>query len=210
MRVVLVDDHKLVREALCTVLEREPDIVVSGQAWDGESALELCRELRPDLVLMDIGLPDISGIDVTRRLLTEIPAIRVLAVSTFIDRRFVESMLEAGASGYIHKAAGRDELLKGIRAVASGTRYVSKNVAAMLVRNPAGHDAGGASTRLGKRETEVLMLIADGRKSAQIAEKLHIAAGTVEVHRYNIMRKLDLHNVAELTKYAIREGLIST
>lgn len=209
IRILLADDHKMMREALCSVLEKEPDLAVAGEAGDGESALALCRQLQPDVVLMDIDLPDISGIEVTRRIMAESPAVRVLAVSTYIDRRFISGMLEAGAIGYIHKAAGRDEVLQGIRAVAAGTSYLSQNVAAMLIRSPEHAEVESGSVRLGKRETEVLLLIAEGKTSVQIAAQLHIAAGTAEVHRYNIMRKLNLHSVAELTKYAIRERLVS-
>lgn len=209
IRILIVDDHMLVREALCSVLEKEPDITVVGQAGDGTSALKLCRELQPDVVLMDIALPDISGVDVTRRLLKENVSARVLGVSTYIERSYVESMLEAGAAGYVSKAAGGEELLQGIRVVAAGTSYLSQNVAAMLVRNNKRKEVNGENTNLGKREVQVLLLIAEGMTSTRIATQMHIATSTVEVHRRNIMRKLDLHSVAELTKYAIREGLIS-
>ncbi len=209
IRILLTDDHKMMREALCAVLDKETDMSVAGEAGDGKEALQLCRELLPDVVLMDIDLPDMSGIEVTRRIIAEFPAVRVLAVSTYIDRRFIAGMLDAGATGYIHKAAGRDEVLQGIRAVAAGTTYLSQNVAAMLAHSPEQQEAESTLSSLGKRETEVLRLIAEGRTSAQIAAQLHIASGTAEVHRYNIMRKLNLHSVAELTKYAIREGLVT-
>ena len=209
IRILLTDDHKMMREALCAVLDKETDMSVAGEAGDGKEALQLCRELLPDVVLMDIDLPDMSGIEVTRRIIAEFPAVRVLAVSTYIDRRFIAGMLDAGATGYIHKAAGRDEVLQGIRAVAAGTTYLSQNVAAMLAHSPEQQEAESTLSSLGKRETEVLRLIAEGRTSAQIAAQLHIASGTAEVPRYNIMRKLNLHSVAELTKYAIREGLVT-
>ena len=209
IRILLVDDHEMVREALCSVLGKEPDITVAGQACDGESALALCRELRPDVVLMDISLPDGSGIDITRRLIEETPSARVLAVSSYIDRNFVMRMLEAGAIGYINKASGKDELLSGIRAAAAGTPYIPENIAAALAHNANTGNGNDANTRLGKRETEVLILIAEGKTSAQAAAQLGIATGTIDVHRRNIMRKLNLRNISELTKYAIRKGLIS-
>ncbi|MCX7176072.1 MAG: response regulator transcription factor [Proteobacteria bacterium] len=209
IRVLIVDDHVLVREALSSVLENEQDIEVVGQASDGESVLRLCRELHPQVVLMDIALPDVSGIDVTRKLVAENFPGRVLAVSTHIDRRFVTRMLEAGAAGYINKAASKQELLSGIRAVAAGSSYLSQNVAAMMLLNVGAKDKDGVNCRLGKRESQVLALIAEGKSSAQIAERLYIATGTVDVHRRNIMNKLKLHSVVELTRYAIREGLAS-
>ena len=209
IKILLTDDHELVREALCSVLEKETDFVVVGQAGTGEVALKLCRELQPDIVLMDIALPDMSGIEATRRLLAEHPSVRVLALSLYLDQSSVSRILEAGAIGYVNKAAGRDELLRGLRAAAMGTHYLSQNVASIMVQSSKSRDAEGVNTRLGKRESEVLLLIVDGKTSMQIAEQLHIATGTVEVHRRNIMRKLNLHNVAKLTMYAIRENLIS-
>ena len=209
IRVLLADDHALLRQSLLSMLGEEPDIAVVGEAGDGESALRQCHALRPDVVLMDVSLPDISGIDATRRLIAESASTRVLGVSSHMDQRFVTRMLEAGASGYVHKAAGRDELVRGIRAVAAGKSYLSQNIAAMIADSVATRHKRGENGQLGKRETEVLMHIAEGKTSAQIATQLNIAVGTVDVHRGNIMRKLDLHCVADLTKYAIREGLIA-
>ncbi|MDD5176208.1 MAG: response regulator transcription factor [Sterolibacterium sp.] len=204
IRLLLVDDHRIVREALCSVLERETDIAVVGQAGDGETALALVSELLPELVLMDIAMPGISGIEVTRRISAENPGVRVLALSTYFDKRIVTQMLEAGAAGFVNKAVGRDELLQGIRAVATGKPYLCQEIASMLVKPQS-----GAETQLGRREIEVLHLLVEGSTSAEIASRLHIATSTVEVHRRNIMRKLDLHSIAELTKYAIRQGLIT-
>lgn len=209
IRILIVDDHKLVREALCSVLEKEPDISVVGLTGEGESAIKLCAELQPDLVLMDIALTDLSGIAATHKIVTANPAIKVLAVSTYIERSTVESMLEAGAVGYINKGAGGEELLLGIRTVLQGTPYLSRNVAEMLAFDQQNQHARNVGNRLGRRETEVLKLVVEGLSSAQIAAKLFIALGTVEVHRRNIMHKLDIHNVADLTKYAIREGLVN-
>jgi two-component system NarL family response regulator len=208
IRLLLADDHKIVREALRSVLEKEADIEIAGEAGDGEATLTLARDLAPDVVVMDIAMPGINGIEATRRIIAANPAIRVLALSTYFDRNFVIQMLEAGATGYISKAAGRDELLRGIRSVAAGKPYLCQDIAAMLVKNPSGGDEGGGE-RLGRREVQVLQLIADGKTSAEIAARLYISTSTVEVHRRNIMRKLDLHSVAELTKYAIRHGLVS-
>ncbi len=212
IRIMLVDDHKILREALKGVLEREHDIALVGEASDGAEALELAKELRPDIVLMDIGLPGIGGIEATRTLRADQPEIKIIALSTFSDRRIVLQMLDAGASGYVVKSAGRDELLRAIRAVAHGRTYLCPDSSAVLVESVRGKQAAEQPPReqIGKREREVLQLLADGHTSPQIGERLHIATSTVDVHRRNIMRKLELHSIAELTKYAIRNGLTSS
>jgi len=208
IRLMLVDDHRLLREALHAILERAGDIELVAEAADGAAALELARELAPDVVVLDTGLVGMSGVEATRRMLAENPAVKVLGLSTFADRRMILQMLEAGARGYLDKSAGSEELLRGIRAVAQGEIYLYAEAAAAIVDSLRKQSLQGTQREtLGRREREVLQLLAGGKNSAQIAEVLRIATGTVEVHRRNIMRKLDLHNVAELTKYAIREGL---
>lgn len=210
IRLMLVDDHRMLREALRGILEKAGDIEVVAEADDGATAIELARTLVPDVVVMDIGLVGMSGIEATRRMLAENNGIKVLGLSTFADRRMVLQMLQAGARGYVVKSAGSEELLRGIRAVALGETYLYAEAAAAIVDSLRKQSPPGMhSETLGRREREVLQLLASGKTSAQIAEALHIATGTVEVHRRNIMRKLDLHNVAELTRYAIREGLTS-
>ena len=210
IRVMLVDDHRMLREALRAILEGAGDISLVAEADDGAAALALAREFAPEVVVMGIGLEGMSGLEATRRMLAENPRIKVLGLSIFSDPRMVLQMLEAGARGYVAKSAGSEELLRGIRAVAQGETYLYAEAAAALVDSLRRHSAQGKqSETLGRREREVLQLLAGGKTSVQIAEALHIATGTVEVHRRNIMRKLDLHNVAELTKYAIRVGLTS-
>lgn len=210
IRTLIVDDHRMVREALSEVLGKEPDIDIVGESGDGKAAMTQCHDLQPDVILMDVALPDISGIEVTRRILAETSnKARVLAMSTYMDLRYVFGMLKAGAIGYVSKAAGKDELLRGIRSAARRECYLSANVAALLAQGEREKVTKGLTGQLGKRETEVLSLIANGQTSAEIAVRLHIATGTVDVHRRNIMRKLQLHNAADLTKYAIREGLVS-
>jgi DNA-binding NarL/FixJ family response regulator len=210
IRLMLVDDHKMLREALRAPLERAGDIEVVAEADDGPAAIELARSLALDVIVMDIGLAGMSGIEATRRILAQNPKVKVLALSTFADRRMVMQMLQAGARGYLVKSSGSEELLRAVRAVARGETYLyaeaAEAVADSLRRNSM---KGPQSEVLGRREREVLQLLASGRSSSQIAEALGIATGTVEVHRRNIMRKLDLHNVADLTRYAIREGLAS-
>ncbi len=205
IRLLLVDDHALMRESLRAVLGREPDIKVLGEASEGETALALVRELAPDLVLTDISMPGLDGIELTQRILSASPRVKVLALSTHLGQNFVAQMLAAGAQGYVNKAAGRVELLRAIRAVAAGERYLCKEVVAMLRKSPAGT---GAQVKLGWREIEVLKKLALGETSSAIAESLYIAPGIVEIHQRNILRKLELHDIAGLTQYAIREGLI--
>lgn len=210
IRLMLVDGQKMLREALRIILGNTADIALIAEANDGAAALALAREHVPDVVVMEIGLAGMSGIESTRRLLAENPGIKVLGLSTFADRRMVLQMLEAGARGYVDKSAGSEELLRGIRAVAQGETYLYAEAAAALVDSLRNQSTQRRRAEpLGRREREVLQLLAGGKTSAQIAQALHIATGTVEVHRRNIMRKLDLHNVADLTRYAIREGLAS-
>jgi DNA-binding NarL/FixJ family response regulator len=210
IRLMLVDPQRMLREALRTILGNAGDIAVIAEAEDGAAALRLARELAPAVVVMEIGLAGMSGIETTRRMLAENSRIRVLGLSTFADQRAVLQMLEAGASGYVDKSAGSDELLRGIRALAQGGTYLYAVAAEAIVASLRKHSLQGRPTEaLGRREREVLQLLASGKTSTRIAATLGIATGTVEVHRRNIMRKLDLHNVAELTRYAIREGLTS-
>ena len=212
IRIMLVDDHKILREALKGILEREHDIELVGEANDGAEALMLASKLKPDIVLMDVGMPIMGGIEAAREMIAEQPEIKIIALSTYSDRRIVLQMLDAGSRGYIVKSAGRDELLRGIRAVAHGRTYLCPDASSVLVdsvrtKNPM---EPYSSERLGKREREVLQLLAEGHTSPEIGKSLHIATSTVEVHRRNIMRKLELHSIAELTKYAIRNGLTSS
>lgn len=207
--VLLADDHRLVREALRGVLAKEPDMRVVGETGDARTTLELARTLAPDVVVLDIGLPDLNGVEVAARLCAQEPAPKIVALSAYTDNRFVTEMLKAGAAGYVTKSAAGTELVRAIRAVASGQSYVCPEVAGALVAEVRGRSGHGERVRLGRREREVLRLVAEGVRSPAIAEQLHISVATVEAHRRNIMRKLDLRNVADLTKYAIREGLIS-
>lgn len=209
IRLMLVDDHKMLRDALRAVLEHEPEISLVAETDEAKDVLQLVRERLPDIVVMDIGLPRISGIEVTRQLLKEFPAIKVLALSSFSERRIILEMLDAGASGYVVKTAGQDELLRAIRALAMGRTYLCPDVSAVVINSVRGRKSSNKpqGEQLGRREQEVLKLLSEGRTSPEIGQILHIATSTVEVHRRNIMAKLELHSVAELTKYAIRQGL---
>lgn len=212
IRIMLVDDHKIFREALKGILEREHDISLVGEANDGSEALTLAQKLHPDVVLMDIGMPVMGGIEAARALIADQPESKIIALSTYSDRRIVLQMLDTGARGYVVKSAGRDELLRGIRAVSHGRTYLCPDASAVLVDSVRTKNTTEpfSRERLGKREREVLQLLADGHTSPEIGKRLHIATSTVEVHRRNIMRKLELHSIAELTKYAIRNGLTSS
>lgn len=206
IRIMLVEDHTVVREALRGMLEKEPDMQVVAEAGDGESALRLFWEVAPEVVVMDVSMPGLDGIETTRRLLAGSPAIKVLALSTYRDRGIIQQILDAGAAGYVVKSAAGAELRRGIRAVVEGRSYLSSE-AAEAVADGLRRSQQGPDPALSRRERQVLALIVGGKTSSEIADSLHIAQSTVEVHRRNIMRKLQVHGTANLVKYAIREGL---
>lgn len=208
IRVLLADDHVMVRQALRILLEKERDLTVVAECGDGDEMLALAWQLAPDIVIIDVGMPNMNGIEATRRLLADHPDIKVLALSAYADKRFVLGMLEAGATGYIIKAEACGELQRAIRSVMAGQSYLCPSVANVVVENIQGKGKAD-KTSLGTREKEVLGLLAAGHSSPEIALCLNIALATVEVHRRNIMRKLGVHGIAELTQYAIREGLVS-
>lgn len=213
IRVMLADDHRMVREALRLPLCAEPDIDVVAEANSGEETLAVLGRLCPDILVLDIGLPDINGIEVAKRALKRHPSLRIVALSGYADLRYIEEMLKAGAQGYVVKSAGADELIAAIRAVAGGRSFLSHEASQAMVRR-IHHDDKGQSVSppsvLGRRELQVLGLLAEGKRSAEIAASLGITVGTAEVHRRNIKQKLGLHTTAELTRYAIREGLIAS
>ncbi len=207
IRVLLVDDHRILRDALRLALAREEGIEVVAEAGTAAEALDSAAALRPDVVVLDIGLPDLSGLEVAARLRRLPQPPQVVALSAQTDKRFVSEMLRSGAQGYVTKASAAEELVRAVRSVAAGGSYLCPEVADALVCEVRA--LGGDAPRLGRREHEVLRLIAGGARSAEIAEKLNISPATVDVHRRNIMRKLDLHSVAELTRYAVREGIVA-
>ena len=211
VRVLLADDHQLFREALRVMLEKEPSIRVVAETGDGLQVLPLAQELSPDIVCMDISMPGMNGIETTRRLRTACPGIKIIGLSAFSDQRYIFEMLNAGASGYVTKAAAGEQLLAAIAAVLQEQKYLCPDATTAISRaQPELGDSAGQAGRLGPRERQVLQLVAEGHTSAQIAGHLQMAPSTVEVHRRNIMRKLNLHNVAELTKYAIRNGITTS
>lgn len=212
IKVLLVDDHQLMREGIESMLAGSTDIVFVGGASDGRSALDLVRTLRPDVVVMDVGMPELNGVEATRRIRAEFPNVHVVALSTHTDRRYVHAMLDAGACGYVLKIGAHEELLRAIRAASRGQTHLSPEVAGFVVaraKSPAETSGQTVYSTLGPREREVLQLVAEGKTSAEAARQMHISIKTIETHRRNIVQKLGLHGTAELTKYAIREGLTS-
>ena len=208
IRVLLAEDHRMVREALRDALAKVADIEIVGEAGDGRAALEQARLLEPDVVVLDIGLPDLNGMEVATRLKQAGSAAKIVALSGYSDKHFVVEMLRSGAMAYVTKSAAGTELVRAIRAVARNESYLCPAVAGALVSHVRDSSLSEDVPRLARREREVLRLLAGGLRSLAIAEQLHIAVATVEVHRRNIMRKLGLRTVAELTKYAIREGIV--
>jgi len=210
VRVVIAEDQRMVREALSALLAREPDITVVGEAATGREAIELAQAQRPDVLVLDISLPELDGIEVARTLRLSQPELKVLALSVHNEADVVSRMLKAGAAGYVHKSSAFRELVRAIRDVMQDRVYLSPRVTRQALGDRL-HAADAAAPRdlLSRRERQVLALLAAGKRSVQIAGQLDISTATVEVHRRNIMRKLGLHTVADLTRYAIREGLTS-
>ncbi len=212
IRVLLVDDHAMMQEGLRALLADVPDIEVVGSAPDGRTALDLVKSLSPDVVVMDVGMPELNGIDATRQIKSQFERVKVVALSTHTDKRYVHHMLDAGASGYVLKIAAHEELLRAIRSASLGRTYLSPEIAGHVVERSKSPQAGvdvSAYSTLGAREREVLQLVSEGKTSAETAKEMHISIKTVETHRRNIVQKLGLHGTAALTKYAIREGLTS-
>jgi two-component system response regulator NreC len=211
-RLLLVDDHTLVRLGLRMLLENEPDFEIAGEAGAGREAIALAEQLQPDVILMDIGLPDMTGIEATRHIKASQPGIAVVALTIHEDDEYFFQMLQAGASGYVPKRAAPEELLTAVRCAAAGEVYLYPSLARLLVRDYLSHrsDASSANSgeRLTERESEVLAYVAEGANNAEIAEALAISPKTVARHRENLMRKLALHSRTELVKYAIRHGII--
>lgn len=212
IRLLLVDDHEVVRRGLRMLLENEADLVIEEEAGSGEEALKLVKTLKPDVVIMDITLPDISGIEVTRKIKALYSDVAVVALTIHEDQQYFFEMLQAGAAGYVPKRAAPDDLILAIRAAHRGETYIYPSLAKLLVKDFLGRN-GEEETKetmsgLTAREQEVLALLAEGKTNEEIAERLIISVHTVARHRENLMGKLGLHSRSELVKYAIRKGLI--
>jgi two-component system response regulator NreC len=211
IKVLIVDDHAIVRHGLSRSIQQQEDMEVVGQASDGHVAVDMARQLTPNVVLMDVSMPALNGIEATRAVLRESPGSRVIALSMHSAKQYVREMFRAGASGYLLKDCEFDELVQTIRLIAEGQTYISPAISRIVVENYT-HDGTpeekeSAFSVLTQREREVLQLMAEGHSTKQIAMQLFISPKTVEAHRLRIMNKLDIDNVALLTKYAIQEGI---
>jgi len=212
IKILLADDHRITRQGLRSLLEKEPDMEVVAEAEDGRATVRLARELLPDVVVMDVTMPDLNGMEATRQIRAALPSVKIIALSMHSDNLFVSEMLRSGALGYLLKDCAFEELSRAIHVVVNGKVYLSPAISGVVVDDYLHHltKAESPSSKvLTDREREVLQLIAEGNSTKQIALKLHISVKTVETHRRQIMSKLNIHTIAELTKYAIRQGLTS-
>lgn len=209
IRIVLADDHAILRDGLSRAFEPQADIEVVGQASDGLTAVELTRKLKPDVIIMDIGMPELNGIEAARRITKEVPGVKIIGLSMHSSDKYVREMFRAGASGYLLKNCPFEELVEAVRAVATGKTFVSPSIGDMIIKDytikPVSENS--VFSLLSSREREVLQQLAEGKTTKQASIALHISPKTVEAHRLNIMKKLGIDNIAQLTKYAIQEGL---
>ena len=209
-KILLADDHTIIRQGIHSLLDKQPDFIVVGEAENGRTALELAGELQPDVIIMDVSMPNLNGIEATYQINKTFPDIKIIALSIHSNKRFVTDMLKAGASGYILKECMFDELVLAIQTVIKGDSYLSPRVTGVVIDDYINHISDTCDSLLATlthREREVLQLLSEGKSTKQIASELHISTKTVEASRRHTMTKLDLHSVAELTKYAVREGL---
>jgi DNA-binding NarL/FixJ family response regulator len=210
IKIILADDHTILRECLASLIEKQPDMEVIAEAGDGRTVVRLVREMCPDVVIMDIKMPCLNGIEATHQIIAAFPDVKVIVLSMHSDKRFVSEIFKAGATGYLLKDSAFDELCRAIRLVTSNKIYLGPDIAGIVVEsivNQMPTSDSQAFSMLTNREREVLQLLAEGRSTKQIALNINLSAKTVESHRRHIMNKLEIHTVAELTKYAIREGL---
>lgn len=215
IRILIADDHKIVLDGLKVLLEAQSDMEIVAQATNGREAVKLARKQKPDMVIIDVAMPDLNGLEAMRQILSDNPATKVIALSMHSDRRYVTGMLSAGASGYILKHCAFEELSRAIHTVLSDQVYLSPAIAGIVVKElsqPAGSRARrqrSGLSMLTSREREVLQLISEGHSAREIAQRLNLSVKTIETHRRQVMEKLGIRSVAELTKFAIREGLTS-
>jgi len=212
IRILLVDDHKILRDGIRSLLKGYDDMEIVGEAADGRTAIRLVKELSPDVVIMDISMPDLNGIDATRKIIADNLNVHIIALSMHYDKQFISETFKAGASGYLIKDSAFDELEHAVRIVMDGKTYMNPQIASLVVESLVSQSTPSrrkAFSLLTEREREVLQHIAEGKSTKQIATDLSVSAKTIESHRRQVMGKLNIRNVADLTKYAIREGLTS-
>ena len=212
IKILLAENHHIIRQGIRALLEAQKDFEIVAEADDGRTAVKLARQHTPDVIIMDVSMPELNGIDATRQILREIDQTKVIALSMYSDKRFIKGMLEAGVSGYLLKNCVVAELISAIRSVMKGQKYLSPQILGKVVEGYLGHlsrNEADSDSPLSSREREIVQLVAEGKDSRQIAERLHISPKTVESHKRRTMEKLEIHSVAELTKFAIRQGLTS-
>lgn len=207
--IIFVDDHEIFHECIRHLFDLQPEMKMLAVANNGRAAVKLARELSPDVVVMDISMPGLNGIDATRKIVSENPQIKVIALSMHSERHYIQQILKAGARGYVLKDSAFDELIAAIHAVIRENRYLSPKITSVVLDDYLQREERGepANAALSTREREVLQLVAEGQSTRQIAARLHLSVKTVETHRAQIMRKLNLNSLAELIKFAVREGL---
>lgn len=212
IKILLADDHAILRDGLNRAFQSESDFEVVGQAGDGHTTIKLVRELSPNAVVMDIGMPELNGIETTRILSKEFPSVKIIGLSMHANDKYVREMFRAGASGYLLKNCPFEELVEAVRTVIKGKIYVSPSIGDMVVQDfiSKPEEEKSAFSVLSQREREVLQLLAEGKSTKQAALRLHVSPKTIEAHRLNLMNKLGIDNIAQLTKYAIQEGLTAT
>jgi two-component system, NarL family, invasion response regulator UvrY len=208
IRVLLVDDHKLMRTGIRLILEATPDVRVVGEADSGESAIAMCRELKPDVVLMDVSMPGIGGLEATRKLLATQPDVKVIVVSVHATEPFPMRLMEAGAQGYLTKDCAAGEIIKAIHQVDAGQRYITSVIAQQLALSAVQGTRGSPFEQLSQRETQVMLMITGGESPQSIADKLHLSPKTVSTYRTRLFQKLSVTNAVELTRLALRYGII--
>ncbi|MGH8283186.1 MAG: UvrY/SirA/GacA family response regulator transcription factor [Gammaproteobacteria bacterium] len=208
IRVLLVDDHKLMRTGIRLILEDTPDLHVAGEAESGEAAILLCGELKPDVVLMDVSMPGIGGLEATRKLLVRNPSVKVIVVSVHATEPYPLRLMEAGAHGYLTKDCAAEEIVSAIRQVHAGKRYITAAIAQQLALDKVGGNSGSPFDQLSQRETQVMLMITGGQSPQTVADKLHLSPKTVSTYRARLFQKLGVNNAVELTRLALRYGII--
>ena len=213
LKILIADDHKIFRDGLRSLFDNRPDMDVIAEAENGRTAVQMAKKLNPDVVIMDISMPDLNGIEATSRIVDQAPNVKIIALSAYSSSRFVVEILKSGASGYLLKDSAFEELLNAIDIVVANQKYLSPKITGSILNNYVLHNSTNSSSAfsiLTARERETLQLVVEGKNTKQIASILHVSTKSIEMYRRNIMKKLDLHSIAELTRYAIKEGLTST